>query len=576
MSKYKKRIDIGNYNLRELIREDSYFVDKTLIIKDVIEASKVTLIPRPRRFGKTLNMSILKHFFDLNEKEANINLFDGLKIMDAGEKYTKHQFEYPVISLSLKNLDGKTWKSAYSKILDYLSKVFMKYDYVLNCLKPIEKKNFSNIINKKAKQDDLENSLDFLIQCLYKYHKKPVVLLIDEYDSPIIGGYDSGYYNEIIGFMRQWFGTGLKNNESESIYRAVITGILRVSRESIFSDLNNLEVDSVLDNTPFADKFGFTENEVQGMLEYYEKIDSFPAVKKWYDGYNYGNNTIYNPWSVTNFVKSNAAFPKSYWKNTSSNSLVHEELLTGDEKLREQLEKLIQGEKLICPINENIVFKDIGKGDAVNIWSFLFYAGYLKTENPRPNPAKPNQVLYETSLPNIEVESVYEDFIERFFQGDRLYSGLQKFLECFTENKYERLEECLQELVLGLVSFHDANKKMPEVVFHAFVLGLLANLKDAYEIRSNAEAGYGRADVSLRPKIDILKTAFVIEFKAVKNGRFTTQLTNAMKQIKKNEYHTALINAGVAKKDIVEIAIVLKGKKIKVKINNVNGEIKNV
>jgi hypothetical protein len=367
--------------------------------------------------------------------------------------------------------------------------------------------------------------------------------------------------------MRTWFGSALKNNESESIYRAIITGILRISRESIFSDLNNLDVDSVLEFSPFADKFGFTEDEVKEMLTYYDRSDAFPQVKQWYDGYNYANHTIYNPWSVTNFMKSDSSLPRSYWKNTSSNKLIHDELLTGDEDLRKDLESLIRGNKLVSPINENIVFSDIGKGNTTNIWSFLFYAGYLKAENPTVNPTKKKEILYEISIPNLEVASVYEDFVEKFFQGSRHSAGLSKFLSCFTEDKYILLEDCLQDLVLGLVSYHDSHKKMPEVVFHAFILGLLANVKDGYEIRSNAETGYGRADISLRPKIAMLKTAYIIEFKSIKLGKFTTQLEKGLKQIKNNEYHQALKNAGVAEKNIVKIAIVLKGKKIKVKID---------
>ncbi len=562
----KKKIDIGNFNYSELINDNSYFVDKTLIIQDVIDSSKITLIPRPRRFGKTLNMSILSHFFDLQKKEENASLFNGMKIMDAGEEYTKHQFQYPVISISLKNLDGKDWKSSLEDISMYLASVFKKYAYLSDFLIKDEKKKFNDLMTDKAKEKVLKKSLEFLIQALYKYHKKPVVLLIDEYDSPIIAGYDKGYYDEVIEFMRSWFGSALKNNESASIYRAIVTGILRISRESIFSDLNNLKVDSVLDNSPFADKFGFSEDEVKEMLAYYDKSSSFEEVKRWYDGYNYSGHTIYNPWSVTNFIDSDAPFPESYWKNTSSNKLVHDELLTGDENLRKDLEKIIRGEKLISPINKNILFRDIGKGNKTNIWSFLFYAGYLKAENPIQNPANKKEVLYEISAPNIEVESVYEDFVTRFFQGSRNSAELAKFLSCFTEDKYVLLEDVLQDLVLGLVSFHDANKKMPEVVFHAFILGLLANVKDAYEIRSNAETGYGRADIMMRPKIDILKTAFVIEFKSIKLGKFTTQLDKGLKQIENNEYHQALKNAGIAEKNIVKIAIVLKGKKIKASV----------
>ncbi len=559
-----KKINIGVADLKKIKDEDAYFIDKSLIIKDVIDTSDITLIPRPRRFGKTLNMSVLKYYFDMNDKEENKQLFSGLKIMDAGEEYTQHQGKYPVISLSLKNLDGANWKEAYAQLAMYFSDVFNEHKYLIDSLSVNKKRIFKNIIARKADITELNKCLNYLIQALYKYHKQPVVVLIDEYDAPIIWGYDNGYYKEIISFMRQWLGSALKNKNELSVYRAVITGILRVSKESIFSELNNLKVDSVLNPSPFADKFGFTEDEVKEMLKHYDKLDSFNAVKEWYDGYNYGTHTIYNPWSVTNFIDDNAPFPISYWKNTSSNALVHEELLTGDEYLRIQLEQLMKGYKLTSPLNEHIVFSDIGKGNAQNIWSFLFFAGYLKAENPRPNPVKRKQVLYDISIPNVEIESVYEDFVEKFFQGSRHNSGLQNFLRCFTEDKYERLEEYLQELVLGLVSFHDANKKMPEVVFHAFVLGLLANLKDAYEIRSNAEAGYGRADISLRPKIELLKTAFVIEFKANKKGKFTTLLANAMKQIKKNEYHQALKNAGVEDKNIVKLAIVLKGKNIKV------------
>ena len=564
----KKRISIGNYNLRSIINDNAYFVDKTMIIKDVIEADPITLIPRPRRFGKTLNLSILEHYFDLSKAEENVKLFDGLKIMDSGEEYTKHQFQYPVISLSLKDLQGKNWKVVYTNISKYFATVFKKYNYLLDSLNKIEKKRFIKILDGTAQQSELDISLDFLIQVLYEYHKKPVLVLIDEYDSLILDGYDNGYYNEVISFMRPFLGSALKNKNSESVFKAIITGIMRISRESIFSDMNNLKVDSVLEETAFTDKFGFTENDVKTMLKDYDKLDSFQAVKEWYDGYNYGNNTIYNPWSVTNFVDSNLPFPESYWKNTSSNKLVHDELLTGDDDLRNDLEKLIRGEKLRSRINKNIVFSDIGKGNTTNIWSFLFYAGYLKAENPIINPANKKEILYEISIPNLEVESVYEDFVTKFFQGSRHSAGLAKFLSCFTEDKYILLEDCLQDLVLGLVSYHDTKKKMPEVVFHAFVLGLLANVKDGYEIRSNAETGYGRADISLRPKIDMLKTAYIIEFKSVKLGKFTTQLEKGLKQIENNEYHQALKNAGVAEKNIVKIAIVLKGKKIKVKFKN--------
>ena len=569
----KKRIDIGNFNFREIIKDNSYFIDKSLIIKNVIESSKVTLIPRPRRFGKTLNMSILEHYFDLSKAEENVNLFDGLKIMNAGEEYKKHQFQYAVISLSLKDLQGKNWKEVYGNISRYFADVFQKYEYIINSLSQEKRKTFKLIMTARAKQELLNTSLDFLIQALYEYHKKPVLILIDEYDSLILDGYDNGYYEEVISFMRPFLGSALKNKNSESIFKAIITGIMRISRESIFSDMNNLKVDSVLDPTPFTDKFGFTEDDVKEILEYYDKLNSFKAVKDWYDGYNYGNHTIYNPWSVTNFIDSNSPFPELYWKNTSSNRLVHDELLTGDDKLREDLEHLIRGDKLNSPINKNIVFSDIGNGNTTNIWSFLFYAGYLKAENPIINPENKKEILYEISIPNLEVESVYEDFVTKFFQGSRHSTGLSKFLSCFTEDKYILLEDCLQDLTLGLVSYHDSNKKMPEVVFHAFVLGLLANVKDGYEIRSNAETGYGRADISLRPKIDMLKTAYVIEFKSIKAGKFTTHLEKGLKQIEDNEYHQALKNAGIAEKNIVKIAIVLKGKKIKVKIKENNEKL---
>ncbi len=566
----KKRIDIGNADFFELIRDDAYFIDKSLIVRDVIESPKITLIPRPRRFGKTLNMSILKYYFDIHNADEYKNLFDGLKILDTEEKYTNHQGQHPVISLSMKDLQGKNWEDVYSNISSYLATVFIKYKYLIDSLTEKQQKLFNQIIEEEAKESDLNTSLNFLIQALYQYHGKSVVILIDEYDSLILDGYADGYYKEVINFLRPWFGSALKNKESQSIFKAVLTGIMRVARESIFSDMNNLKVDSVLVDSPFADKFGFTENEVKELLKNYDKSLLFKDVEEWYNGYTYGEHTIYNPWSLMNFVDSNTKFPRSYWKNTSSNKLVHDELLTGDQRLREDLEKLIRGEKLISPINDNIVFSDIGQGNTTNIWSFLFYAGYLKVENPMSDPSNQKNILYEISSPNYEVDSVYEDFIYRFFQGSRRSADLARFLSCFTEDKYILLEDCLQDLVLGLVSFHDANKKMPEVVFHAFILGLLANVKDAYEIRSNAETGYGRADIMLLPKIPMLKTAFVMEFKSIKHKlKFDAQLNKALKQIENNEYHQAIKNAGFADENIVKVAIVLKGKKIKVKIPGV-------
>jgi hypothetical protein len=366
----------------------------------------------------------------------------------------------------------------------------------------------------------------------------------------------------MLDFLRSWLGAALKHAHGPALFRAVLTGILRIAKESIFSGLNNLEVWSALAPGPFADKFGFTEPEVERLTTDYDCADRMPAIRDWYNGYRFGGTVIYNPWSVLNYVKRLPGPIGPQWLNTASNTLIHEELEAGGETIRADLEKLLAGKELRYPIREDTVFTDVGR-DPVNIWSFLFFAGYLNADEPKPRPGRGDEIDYRLRIPNREVRIAYREFVERVCWQQRT-EVLNRFLDSFLyPERLRDLEPVLRELVLNLLSHHDIGR-YPEAVYHAFVLGLLANLRNLYDIRSEPESGYGRADILMIPLSADFPLGYVIEFKVLGEGEdLEDAVAAAFAQIKAKHYAAQLLESGIPPENIRELAVVVRGKDVR-------------
>jgi len=439
-----------------------------------------------------------------------------------------------------------------------MSRLYSFFPEIASSLDNGRKERFLRICRETADTDDLYGSLKELILACYHHYHTPVIVLIDEYDAPMIEAWNHGYYDEMTAFMRSWLGGGLKPDNASALYRAVVTGILRVAKESIFSELNNLKVCTTLLPNTLSQMFGFTEEEIQKIFIDFNLLDHASTIREWYNGYSFGTKTIYNPWSVTNYIDNLPAPPGPHWLNTSSNALIYEELKVGGLEIEKDLQSLLSGVELRYPINETITFRDIGKSPA-NIWSFLYFSGYLKVDDPTTDIR--GRSAYRLSIPNREISYAYEAFIESLYQ--RPSGGLDTLLGWFTDRGSElELENLLQDLVLGLVSMYDI-ARLPEAVFHAFVLGLLANLRSVYEIRSNIESGYGRADILMIPKTTKYPIGYVIEFKSISLKKDPNKSAgSALVQIQRKEYMAALHNAGVSPDQVRTLAIILQGKKI--------------
>lgn len=562
-----KRIGIGEDDFRCFRDEGYYFVDKSPLIRAVIRGTKAVLLPRPRRFGKTLNLSMLRYFFDRREAERNARLFDGLTVQQ-DPAIMAHQGRYPVISLSLKNLKSASWETTLGMFVKRMADLYKEHGEVAAGLAEDDRLQFERLAGRTGSRADLALSLSTLIDHLYAFYGKPVVLLIDEYDTPVIEAWNSGYYGQMIEFMRSWMGAALKHEKSEALFRAVVTGILRVSKESLFSDLNNLRVHSILSPGAFEDKFGFTQEELDRLLSDFSLPELGGPMRDWYNGYRFGSTVIYNPWSVLMALDAQPEPLGPYWLNTASTTLIAKELAAGGLPLKADLEKLLAGGELRYPLVENTVFADLEKSTRA-IWSFLTFAGYLRAEDPVRNPIDETEILYRLSIPNLEVGIAYRQFVEGVF-SDLVPESLSRFITWFLAGgEPEELEALLQELVAGLLSVHDVARQ-PEAVFHAFVLGLLAGLRQVYEIRSNAESGYGRADILLRPLSPRHPWAYVIEFKAVraKEGAVKTAqaaAARALTQVDASGYVMALASAGIPGERIRRLAVVLAGKRVAVR-----------
>ena len=496
----RKKISIGVEDFKTLIDWNGYFVDKTLMIRDLIENhAMVTLFTRPRRFGKTLNQFMIRRFFEdeiteKGEKVDNGYLFDGLAITRCGEEILQHQQRYPVIFMTLKSAKQDTYALAYMELKKRISEEYKRHKYVLQgeTLTMDEKKRYEAV---SAIADDASlytDALGFLSACLARYHGSNTIILIDEYDVPLENAYLHGFYDEMIGFIRSLFESALKTNPY--LERGIITGCLRISKESIFTGLNNLKVDSVL-HTDYADSFGFTEAEVQEMLAYYDLSAELPEVKEWYDGYLFNRIEIYNPWSILKYVNDRkdhvTQFALPYWSNTSSNSIIREMVGEADEEAKEDLETLINGGTIEKRVHEDITYGDIHQSQD-NLWNFLFFTGYLKKISERKDAAGEN--LYLTmKIPNTEVKTIYQDSISYWFDQRMKQTDRSPLLHALESGDCEAAEDFINRQLMETISYFDH----AESFYHGFMAGLLTNI-GGYRVKSNRESGSGRPDIVLQ------------------------------------------------------------------------------
>lgn len=535
----RKAIPIGYEDFKEIIDKNLYYVDKTRMIGELSDrGGKVNLFTRPRRFGKTLNLSMLRRFFEdertaEGEKVDNGYLFDGLAIAAAGEKYVSMQQQYPVISLSLKSAKQPDFDMAYASLVDEISGEFARHEYVLDRIaSEVEREQFLRIREKRAAQIEYAKSLEFLSRCLSGYHGKNTVILIDEYDVPLEDAYFRGFYDPMIDFIRSLFESALKTNPALEF--GVITGCLRISKESIFTGLNNLEIHSVL-GPYYCDSFGFTEEEVTALLDYYGLAEKYPQLRDWYDGYRFGEREIYNPWSVLNYTKtalgSRDAFPKPYWANTSSNGIIREMVEEADAGVREEMERLIKGETIEKPVHEDITYADIHQSED-NLWNFLFFTGYLKKCGERQEG---EQIYMEMTIPNREIKSIYKNTVLEWFGQKVKKSDLSGLFNAVIHGDDDAFGELVSDQLQQTISFFDYK----ETYYHGFLTGLLSAMP-GYSIVSNRESGKGRPDLVLREQ-KFRGRGIIMELKVTDSFPEMENLCRrALEQIEENHYAEAL------------------------------------
>ena len=523
----KKGIAIGESDFKSIIERNDYYFDKTLWIEELIkDSARIKLFTRPRRFGKTLNMTTLKYFFSMKNAEENRKLFEGLDISKS--EYFKYQGQYPVLFLSLKDVKQSTWKSCLESIVDIVRGLYSDYREVREKLEDIELEVFNNILFNKA-EANYKKSLRFLCECIYKRYGKKAVLLIDEYDTPLVAANMYGYFEgEARDFFRDFYSTVLKDNEY--LEMAVLTGIVRVAKENIFSGLNNLYVYDTFDDG-YPSYFGLTQKEVEEALKYYEIDFEINKVKKWYDGYKFGGLEIYNPWSITYYMKNKKIGP--YWVNTSDNLLIYDTLKKGDLEIIEELKQLIERKELVKSLDKGFSFEDL-KVSPGYIWSLMVASGYLRVV--RKLNDDPFSTDYVVDIPNLEILSFFEkDFIRRFMKDPDYFREL---INSLVKGDMYRFEERLKYIFMTSPSHFDF--KQEEANYHLFILGMLIQLKREYKVKSNLETGYGRTDVLVLP-YDRNKLGFVFEFKVSKNiEELETKAEEALKQIDEKNYEVIM------------------------------------
>lgn len=555
----KKALPIGYEDFREIIDKDLYYVDKTHMIKEILDdKGKVNLFTRPRRFGKTLNLSMIRRFFEEEytrdgEYIDNGYLFKDFAISSYGETYMSHQGKYPVIHLSLKSGKQPEYQMAYEVLVNQIIGEYKRHYYLMKQADMFEtdKKKYMDILNGDANASDYATALAFLSECLANYHKKQVIVLIDEYDVPLENAYFEGFYDKMVTFIRSLFESVLKTNPYLEF--AVITGCLRISKESIFTGFNNLKIHSI-QHVGFADCFGFNEAEVKEMLLYYEIADKFEEVQKWYDGYLFGGKEIYNPWSILNYTDiirlNKNAYPEAFWSNTSSNTIIKELVETTDKKTRQEIEELVCGGCIEKPIHEDITYGDIHESSE-NLWNFLYFTGYLKKCEER----KEGESTYlKLSIPNIEIRSIYRNTILKWFDKKIQTIDMSTFFTAIETGDCDTIAEFISSQLMDSISFFD----YAENYYHGFLTGLL-KCSNSYEILSNRESGLGRSDILMKEYVFRGK-AIILELKVAKKFMEMEDLCEAaLQQIEEKQYEAALKAEGCSKVHKYGICFYKKG-----------------
>ena len=549
----KKAIPIGIENFEDIIKDNYYYVDKSMLIEDIlVNRAAVTLFTRPRRFGKTLNMSMIKHFFDMRNKDENRKLFEGLKIF--GSEYMKEQGKYPVIFVSLKDLRADTWEDTFENLKSFISDLYAEFEDMREIMNKRDKIKFDKIFYEEEK-GDYETALKLLSNYIYKYYGKKVIILIDEYDAPIINAFDKGYYNEAINFFQVFYSSALKTNDS--LKYGILTGITRIIKEEIFSGLNNLKVDTIL-NKKYSEYFGLLESEVIKMLDYFEMKYKIEEVKEWYNGYIFGDKRVYNPWSIINYVDNGEI--KAYWANVSGNTLLENMLDQAGEDVYTDLKRFTDGESIEKYISDGTTIKSLLSNDD-EIWQLFLYSGYLTKakEQVEIDGTSEYTNIYNLKIPNKEIRKYFGNmFLNRFFGTELKTSILIKALESGDIKKFEKT---LGEIMVNMLSHFDLDSEM-EKIYQVFMIGLVGFLMGKYEIISNNESGYGRYDLAMIP-IKSNEKAYLMEFKISKTEKgMTLKAEEALKQIDEKKYDTRLKARGI--KNILKIGIAFYGKKVKV------------
>ena len=553
-----KSLPIG---ISDYVRAQSeyYYVDKTLLIKDFLDKKPfVSLFTRPRRFGKTLNMDMLRVFFEISDEDTSKYFIDK-EIWKCGEGYRAHQGKYPVIFLTFKDVKFDTWEATLEKIKAILQEEYGRHQELVTSdkLSKYEKEYFAKILDCTANEVELTSALEKLSKMLAVHYGKAPIIIIDEYDTPIQEGYSKDFYEEIIGFMRNFFSGAFKDNKNLSY--GFLTGILRIAQESIFSGLNNLTVNSVMDEE-YDQYFGFTEDEVIKMLNYYGVSEKEEELKDWYDGYLFGSKEIYNPWSVINYI-SKGCIPQAYWVNTGKNEILEDVLRVATDDITERLHSLLQGERVIARIDQNVVYRSLAE-DPANIYSLLLVAGYLKT--PKKELQADGSYLCEVSIPNREIAAVYKsEILSHLLQiGAITRTTANKIAESIYANDYKKLQKAIAEYMDKSISFYDTGA---ETFYHGLILGLIALMDNQYKIKSNRESGDGRYDISLIPREDRYP-GIIMELKWKKDLReeeLDGLAKAALAQIDEMRYDAEMKEDGI--NEILKFGIAFSGKKVCVK-----------
>lgn len=550
-------LPIGREDFKEIRENDFYYVDKTKYIEELLlDGTQVKLFCRPRRFGKTLSMSTLRYFFDIKNGEENRKLFDGLYISNS--PLMSEQGKYPVIFITMKGVSNSNFKEAFERIADKVSTLYRNYTFLLEKLDEYEKEKFSSIVSENCNSIQLSSSLRFLTELLYKYYNQKVILLIDEYDSPILSAVEKGYYTEMKDFLRAFYGDALKTNEY--LQMGVLTGIIRVTQAGIFSDLNNIENYTILKKS-YSQYFGLLEAEVEEALRYYGIEYKLDEVRAWYDGYNFAGTEVYNPLSILKYIKEKEL--ESYWINTSGNALIMEIIANSDDRVIKDLEKLFEEKELETAVDLEL---DMGKSLLESdIWSLMLSSGYLTIKE------KIDRKNYIIKIPNKEIRTFFKDaFIKMVFRGTRYVEDVKRAL---LTKDLESFEIAFQNMVLESISFHNTTLNMrkeegkevdelaySEVPYQMFMLGFLTSMQDKFFVTPEQESGLGRADILLEPR-NKNGVGYILEIKAArKNNRISNLAKRAHKQIDSKIYETELRKRGVV--DIVKIGIAFRGKEV--------------